>query len=438
MKVGHSILKIATLAITFSLLWMCTPKETTVTVTFDSMGGSLVNSRSLRKGTVIGRITEPSKGQSRFLGWYLDNALYDLENTPVENNITLNARWEDPSYTVKYDSRGGQQLPDLVVKEGESALPEAAPQRAGYTFVAWHTKRSIEFSSANEYKAEPISENITLYAEWQSTTKIKSISGGSQLISRLRQVVPDAFQGADNRFDTESPAVQSLVTLNLSGCQAASFDEVSYFTNLLNLDLSTNQITTLDLSKNANLRTANLKTNALTNLIVNNPLLTQLECDQNPNLKTIGGLGTLVRLETFTCSQSGLEGVLDLTALSGLRRVDVSSNRLTEIDASQNENIEQVAFSQPMLTRLRLDKALRIRNTTDGFDVRSGITNDNIEEIRVSASVLCTPGLKSLITAIGSSQGTTYRNKATFRVFSVAATNNIQPFTASEYSMACP
>ena len=70
---------------------------------------------------------------------------------------------EVSSYTVKFDSQGGTEVPSLTVEKGkEITLPEP-PTREGYEFAGWY----LSADSAEVFldKTE-ITKPITLYAKW--------------------------------------------------------------------------------------------------------------------------------------------------------------------------------------------------------------------------------------------------------------------------------
>ena len=63
-------------------------------------------------------------------------------------------------YTVRFATRCGETIPAQQVEEGELALePSTSLSRAGYTFSAW------DYDFAN-----PITQNVTIYANWTANT----------------------------------------------------------------------------------------------------------------------------------------------------------------------------------------------------------------------------------------------------------------------------
>ena len=84
---------------------------------------------------------------------------------PAEN-VTIVVQWTElPTFTVTFDSTGGSSVTAQNVIEGQKAIKPADPTKQGYTFAAWHTEDGEVFDFDT-----PITENITLYAEWAPAT----------------------------------------------------------------------------------------------------------------------------------------------------------------------------------------------------------------------------------------------------------------------------
>ncbi len=67
------------------------------TVTFNSMGGTAVESRKLMYGERIEDVEEPTREGYRFTGWYTDENLLEpwgLQEDTVTESMTLYAGWE--------------------------------------------------------------------------------------------------------------------------------------------------------------------------------------------------------------------------------------------------------------------------------------------------------------------------------------------------------
>ena len=154
---------IVTNNITLTAIWQEVSKtQEQVTITFNSNGGSPVNSLTINKGSKVSRPADPTRSGYAFAGWELNNSLFDF-NTPVNNNITLNARWNEiikNNYTVSYDSDGGSQVNSQTVIEGNKATKPADPTKIGYNFGGWKLNGNpYDFNS-------PVNDNLTLKAKW--------------------------------------------------------------------------------------------------------------------------------------------------------------------------------------------------------------------------------------------------------------------------------
>ncbi len=75
----------------------CEKETKNYTVTFNSNGGSAVESQTVKENGLVTKPTDPTKEGYTFSGWYLDlndNDAYDF-STKVTKNITLYAKWSD-------------------------------------------------------------------------------------------------------------------------------------------------------------------------------------------------------------------------------------------------------------------------------------------------------------------------------------------------------
>ena len=130
------------------------------TVTFDSDGGSKVNSIEVEVGKKATKPSNPTRDGYVFVEWQLNGKKYGFDKEVTED-ITLKAVWEKeiPKYTVTFDSNGGSSVPSQTVKEGEKVTVPTTT-RNGYKFEEWLYKNSpFDFST-------PIKEDITLTARW--------------------------------------------------------------------------------------------------------------------------------------------------------------------------------------------------------------------------------------------------------------------------------
>ncbi len=90
---------------TFGALCFVAKKSSTVSITFDSNGGTSISSQALRKGEKIEKPEDPQKSGYEFEGWYKDlndEKAFDF-NTEIKENETLVAKWSE---IYKKDNNG--------------------------------------------------------------------------------------------------------------------------------------------------------------------------------------------------------------------------------------------------------------------------------------------------------------------------------------------
>lgn len=156
----------------------------TCTITFDSNGGSLVESQTVEKNAKAVQPDSPVRIGYIFNGWYTTadgGQKFDF-NTAVTENITLYANWtaipneESITYTTIFDSNGGSPVESQTVQKNTLVSCPESPSHSGYSFDGWYTAKSggqkFDFSKA-------VTGNITLYAHWNVISSDGNSSGSS-------------------------------------------------------------------------------------------------------------------------------------------------------------------------------------------------------------------------------------------------------------------
>lgn len=159
-------------------------EEATVTITFESNGGSSVAAIVGVPGDTLGEPSAPTRDGYTFEGWYSDQALttpYTFTTIP-ENNVTLYAKWEEVivTYTITFNSNGGSSIAALELEAGETIPTLPTPTKADYNFDAWYTDSGL----TTAFTATVMPENdLTLYAKWTPKTYqiIFNSNGGSTI-----------------------------------------------------------------------------------------------------------------------------------------------------------------------------------------------------------------------------------------------------------------
>ncbi len=129
----------------------------------------------------------------------------------------------------------------------------------------------------------------------------------------LNALVADGTINKDGDNGISRAEAQSVEKLNIANMGISSFDELQYFTNLTELNISSNQITSIDLSSLKNLKTLRCQNNKLTKLdISKNSVLTTLLCNKN-SIDTLDIRGNNNLTDLFCGNQANGNLKLELT-----------------------------------------------------------------------------------------------------------------------------
>ncbi len=163
-----------------------------VIVSFDSQGGTSVTKIIALPGTTITAPKDPYRQGCKFLGWYLNDELYEFTTMPSEN-ITLVAKWQDTTYTITYELNGG--VGDGLITTYSSARPSdidlGRPTKEGYAFMGWYTNPGFNGGPMLTINNKT-NKNLTLYAKWveQKTKEVKTIGVYGDSISTYDTYIP--------------------------------------------------------------------------------------------------------------------------------------------------------------------------------------------------------------------------------------------------------
>ena len=289
------------------------------TVSFDSKGGSAVDSQTVTSGETAVKPTDPTMDVYTFIGWYSDEALtsaYDF-NTPVTGNITLYAKWGIPV--------NGTTFPDSNFRDLVSADFD---------------KNSDGFLSAAEIGAV-----TDIRCRWRCIASLKGI----EYFTSLQTL--DCYSNQLTSLDLS--ANTALTTLNC-GNNWLSFLNVSSNTALTNLDCYNNELTSLELSANTALTSLDCSKNQLTSLDLSaNMALTALDC-RNNQLASLD-LSSNTSLTSLNCNGNQLAS-LELSANTALTTLYCNSNQLDSLDVSKNAALISLNCRGNQLTSLDLSQ----------------------------------------------------------------------------------
>ena len=158
--------------LTLTATWEKIPDVATYIVTFDSKGGTAVQSQTVEENGKVVKPADPTREGYRFEGWFCDGKPFSFD-TAITADTVLTARWmQDGSlvniYTVSFDTGVyGLNIAPQEVEGGSAAKKPADPVSSGYTFLHWLLD-SVEY----DFTA-PVNQSITLTALWEKIQTVE-------------------------------------------------------------------------------------------------------------------------------------------------------------------------------------------------------------------------------------------------------------------------
>ena len=149
--------------ITLKAIWETTAAET-ITIKFNSDGGSPVNEITINKGESLKLPTPPTKSGYIFRVWMDQNETPVYDGALLAESTTLTAFWDNAStdtFRITFDSNGGSKVDDIFVVKGETLRLPEPPTRSGYTFQTWVDQNEIPI-----YDEALLDGDVNLKAVW--------------------------------------------------------------------------------------------------------------------------------------------------------------------------------------------------------------------------------------------------------------------------------
>jgi uncharacterized repeat protein (TIGR02543 family) len=163
--------------------WTVNP---TITITFNSEGGSAVSSMSGPEGTTITLPAAPTLAGSTFDGWFLAASGGSALTSPytLTTSLTLFAQWT-PIFTVTFNNNGGTGTMAPETASAPTALTLNTFTRTGYTFTGWNTVAGGSGTAYADGATYPFTASVTLYAQWALTDTITFNSEGGSAVGSI-------------------------------------------------------------------------------------------------------------------------------------------------------------------------------------------------------------------------------------------------------------
>ena len=178
--------------------------------------------------------------------------------------------------------------------------------------------------------------------------------------ANFRAYVKDKIDTDNNNSlsDSEWKAVTEIkVSGGYNGEKITNLKGIEFFPNLLYLDCSENQLTSLNVSKDDNLETLYCFRNNLTSLDVSqNSQLKEMQCDNNQ----LTSLYLNQAMRELQCQENKLPS-LDVSQNTQLIKLDCHGNDLSSLDVSNNKELRYLYCENNKLTSLDVSQNTQLK-----------------------------------------------------------------------------
>lgn len=161
--------------ITLTALWISEEDVTDYyTVTFNDRG--TLSTELIAANTLVKKPTNPTNDILVFSHWELDGEPFDFDNK-ITSNITLIAVWNDKEFTISFDTDGGNNIPNMVIKINEKITVDN-PTKEHYIFKYWEV-------DGKEFNLDtPITSDLELKAIWEEEIYTVTFNDGTNTFTQ--------------------------------------------------------------------------------------------------------------------------------------------------------------------------------------------------------------------------------------------------------------
>lgn len=269
-----------------------------------------------------------------FSKWVMSHIIYpeNAKANGIEGRVTL-------AFTVGADGKVG----DVRVLRGFDSELDAEAIRVVTSSPSW---------SPGRQKGQPVNVSFTYPV-------VFSIPGIEMKIED-----PGFRSYCLNEFDTNKDGkilkeeAEVVTNIYLYNKNIQSLKGIECFVNLVNLNCTSNQLTTLDVSNNTKLRELCCGSNRLTRLDVSkNIALERLRCFGNQLTSLDVSKNTALR--DLDCWDNQLTN-LDVSKNTALTKLDCGNNHLTNLDISKNVNLSEIKTEGNPIKNLNAGKNTKV------------------------------------------------------------------------------
>ena len=140
-------------------------------ITFNTQGGSSVSQGHYSYDTPVALPAAPTRTGYTFSGWYATSTAGSALSAPYNplqtSDFTIFAQWAPNSYTLTYETDGGNAVSSSNFGFGTSVTLPSTPTKNGYAFAGWFTAPTGGTALGTSFTPQ-VAANQTVYARWDA------------------------------------------------------------------------------------------------------------------------------------------------------------------------------------------------------------------------------------------------------------------------------
>lgn len=168
LKTNRLLIGLIFTTLTFATFISCKVDEPIkqYTIIFHSNGGTTIENLIMNSGEPLIKPIDPTKSDSIFDGWFIDEGKTEPFTFGVTYYTTLGfdlyAKWAK-ACNINFNTDGGTVIPLTIVNSGKYIIKPNDPIKLGYLFGGWFADSN--FTNLFDFSV-PASIDITIYAKW--------------------------------------------------------------------------------------------------------------------------------------------------------------------------------------------------------------------------------------------------------------------------------
>lgn len=193
------------------------------TLSFDSQGGSAVDSQTLTIDDTLTELPVPTRDGYEFVGWFgAPDGGTKYDQVTLTSDLTLYAQWKAIGYQLNFETQGGTPVESLTGSVDMELTNFPTPVREGYVFEGWFDAAT----GGTQVISVTLTGDMTLFAHWtpaeyqltfdsQGGSAVNGLSGSSETtLSDFPVPTRDGYT-FDGWFDAATGGTQ-VTSINLT------------------------------------------------------------------------------------------------------------------------------------------------------------------------------------------------------------------------------